>query len=118
MKIVDKETFLKMKCPVLFCKYKPQIFGDLAIKLSNVGNNDFCYDLIVEFESEHSLDLCDRLIKEETEPGHTFRLDLYATRRDGLYPEEQLYAVFDDIDVKAIIERLQKTTVAVKFFQF
>ncbi len=81
----------------LFQKYKPCIFGELRVFRGKFGDNDFQYD---NFES---LD-CEKICLEH---GDQFEFEFDCTGRDGLYNEDQLFAVWEKKDIENLIERLR-----------
>lgn len=107
MRIVDRKTFLALEGEVLFAKYVPSTFtGDLRIKVKTSGN-DFIYADLKDLEYEgDGMDLMDKLDKAENDPNYDIPLDLYCYGRDGMYKEDQLFAVFSRSDVYDIIQRL------------
>jgi len=116
MRIVDRETFLKMEGEVLFAKYDPQIFGDLRIKVGdpatfsddNPKYHDFQYDDLIDFDCMGSDERMDMLQRAEKDPSYSVPLDLHYTSRDGLFEDNILFAIFEPEDVKQLIERLQE----------
>lgn len=110
MKIIDRATFLAMPAETLFAKYEPCCFGDLTIKLETTahGNDFYEQDLIPWFlgtnDSGQWFDTLERVQAGEQSPP----LDFDFSGRDGLYDEDQLFAVFEYNDVVALIERLQR----------
>lgn len=109
MKIVNRETFLKMEGQVLFAKYESQIFGELAIKVETcLGGRDFAYDSIIDFDSASCVEMSNMLFEAERDPGKSLTLDLHYTSRDGMYDQDQLFAVFEKRDVEQIINRLKE----------
>ena len=107
MKIVNKNTFLQMPNNTVYSKYKPYIFGELCIKGKTV-ENDFYYQEI------SSAQLCDYgtyfdalFFAERDEISFTF--DFNCEGRDAMLDEHQLFAVWEQADVLALIARLQQT---------
>jgi hypothetical protein len=110
MKIVDRKTFLAMPAGTLFAKWEPNFFRELTIKDATVGDNDFIYqDLIPWFVdttdcTHHDDQLMATRIGASSPP-----LDLEeGTSRDGFFDADQLFAVFEQSDVEALIARLQR----------
>ena len=108
MKIVDLKTFLALPPQTLFAKYEPVACQGLAIKTSNCGEMDFFVtelDLPIDCSgSDGLLDLC--RAAEQTDK--SLPLDLEIEGRDGFYAPNQLFAVWEPQDVRALIERLQR----------
>jgi hypothetical protein len=109
MKIVDRQTFLAMPEGTVFSKYKPCIFDGLFVKASHGGEyaNDFLYDdLIAPVDAGDSGEGFDMLFASQ-ERGDEVPLTFSdATTRDGLFDDDQLFAVYSDDDVSMLIHRL------------
>lgn len=108
MRIVNRATFLQLPHETVFAKYQPQSFGDLLIKGETHGN-DFLYqsinDAIMCNDSDELYDLLD-----DAEKGNSsLDMDFDCQARDGLFEENQLFAVWDRRDVESLITRLQST---------
>lgn len=106
MKIVDRRTFLAMPAGIVFSKYQPMYFGDLMIKGESTPN-DFCYqDISGAVACEDSGEFCDILERAE-KTGVSIALDFDCQARDGLYDKDQLFAIWEPDDVRALITRLE-----------
>lgn len=113
MRIVDRATFLAMPAGTVYAKYEPYLFDHLAIKGDTWphGNDpirsDFLYQSVTHsFDRADSTDFGDVL--DRATAGGTVPMDFDTTARDGLFDEEQLFAVWDRHDVEALITRLRK----------
>lgn len=109
MKIVDRKTFLAMPAGTVFAKYQPVIFGELTIKGHSVGPEpvDYYEQRLIEVDANDLGGMVDRLdLSQQT--GYSVPLDFYCSGRDGLFDEDQLFAVFEPHDVEALILRLQQ----------
>lgn len=106
MKIVDRKTFLAMPAGTLFSKYEPCVFGALEIKGDTLENcGDFGVQQIADaIECYDSGDFGLKCTMMEN--GISVGLDLDCQGRDGLFDENQLFAVWEPKDVEALIERL------------
>ena len=103
MKIVDRKTFLAMPPGTIFNKWVLYVFGDLCIKGETWGN-DFLVqhlDSLEEAENGVYMDALGWL-----ESGESIRMDFNAQGRDGLFDDDQCFAVWDAADVDALIARL------------
>lgn len=107
MKIVDRKTFLEMPDGVLFSKYKPSVFENICIKGETLpSNNDFFVQQIVDaVKCDDSGEFCD-ILDDSVKNGTSFALDFECEGRDGLYEEDQLFAVWEKDDVIGLIDRL------------
>ncbi len=112
MRIVDRKTFLAPPAGTIFCKFEPDIFGNLEIKGDSTTDAqgalvDFwAQDLAGAIKAENTaeyMDACDRAVA-----GESISLDFNSQGRDGLYRLDQLFAVWDPDNVRALIQRLQR----------
>ncbi len=113
MRIVNRNDFIKMPPGTLFSKYEPHIFGDLCIKEDSIlfdgGGNDFYYvSLAAAICSDGSDDLEGKLNCAE-KSGDGLAMDFRSTDRDGLFEEEQLFAVWEYDDVASLVSRLTES---------
>lgn len=114
MRIVGLKEFMDLPCPVLYCDFKPNHTpdGNWYIKLGNIGDNDWSYDIVGPGEIEHSgsSDLWDKYHQCEQDSSVNFPMDFDGTRRYGMYPKEGevLFAVYDAADTQALIDRFQE----------
>ena len=106
MRIIDRATFLKMPPNTVFTKYKPHIFDELMIK-GESWTNDFWTQDFLQLDYDDSLEIFDILDAARKE-GKSFNLDLNCECRDGLFDDDQLFAVFEKQDVEMLIERLKR----------
>lgn len=108
MKIVNREEFLKLPSDTLFSLYTPSYFGEITIKGDTILPNDFRYQDINEAVDCRSSEEFSTILHSAQENGTSFKMDFQCWSRDGLYDNDQLYAVWDNDDVKALIVRLNK----------
>lgn len=108
MRIVNREEFLKLPSDTLFSLYTPQYFGEIMIKGDTIWPNDFRYQDINEAVDCRSSNEFTEILYSAEEKGTSFKMNFERWSRDGLYDNDQLYAVWDDEDVKALIVRLNK----------
>lgn len=106
MRIVNRKTFLAMPEGTLFGKYTPcSVDGELAIKGETSGNDFWQQGFVGWFADGHdSGDYLDTLILLEN--GGSAALDFNCQDRDGLFDADQLFAVFEPEDMRALILRL------------
>jgi len=107
MRIVDRKTFLALPGEVLFSKYEPCTFGPLTIRGEVWGHcNDFLTQSIADaVECNRSSDFACTL-DDAQESGGSFAIDLDCMGRDGMFDDDQLFAIWEPADVAALIERL------------
>lgn len=108
MKIVNKEVFLELPANTVFTKYEPCIMGELLIKGDTITDSkDFFYQQIADsIEWDNTTGFVDTLVKAEK--GESVGFDFNAEGRDGLFEENQLFAVWERKDVEQLIKRLQE----------
>lgn len=108
MKIVDRKTFLALPAETLFSKYEPCVFGDLCIKGDSIGSNDFAYQQIADAVAAHdSGEFANKLFDAQAS-GESVAMDFDCQGRDGLFDDDQLFAVWEPADVAALIARLSR----------
>lgn len=109
MRILNRKEFLAMTGQILFAKYKPQVFGDLQIKVDNCGENDFAVDDILQvFCKGCCCDVSNDLDDAVNDSSMSLNLDMHFTGRDGYFEDDQLFAVFENKDVEQLINRLKE----------
>ena len=107
MKLLTRQEFLKLE-NVLFCKYEPYTFDSLLIKGETRAYGDFYYKNLFRLKESETDDASESFILanqffEEDKEGP---IDLDFWYRDGLYDKDQLFAVFDNEEVKSIANQL------------
>ncbi|EBZ0015906.1 hypothetical protein ABN36_18185 [Salmonella enterica subsp. enterica] len=108
MRIVNREQFLLLPANTLFSKYKPMVFGDIAIKGDTTASGgDYYYQAIADAVYCASTDEMVKVLVAATAHGHEFNIDLECESRDGFYDADQLFAVWDKRDVEQLINRLK-----------
>ena len=115
MRIVDREAFLAMPAGTVFSKYEPCIFGNLEIKGESNAN---AQGVLIDFWSQDLVGALQADTTEEFEEacdhaaaGESIQMDLESQGRDGLYDRDQLFAVWEPDDVRALIMRLQRALI-------
>lgn len=118
MRIVDRKTFLTLPAGTIFAKFDPQpkeenrhhlCHGDVCIKGDTVAGVDFVVqELFPWFEgaddSNQWADAMVAMLKGAASPP----LDYDCGARDGLFDQEQLFAVWDQEDHRRLIAALQR----------
>jgi len=106
MRIIDRKTFLEQPPGTVYAKYEPCFFGPLLIKGDSLPN-DFGYQQIADaIDCTGSGDFADKLFFAQ-ENGESIPMDFDCQGRDGLFDDDQLFAVFDRVDVEQLIARLK-----------
>lgn len=112
MVIVDRKTFLALPAGVVYSKYEPCVFGALEIKGDSTPSTeprDFFSQQIADAVDASGSDDMSNILFAAEKTGGSFSMDLDCEGRDGLYDEEQLFAVWERDDVKELIRRLAET---------
>jgi hypothetical protein len=107
MKIVNLKTFRELPPNTVFAKYEPCVFNELQIK-GDTWECDFLVtsnlaDAIKCSGSGEFGELLDRAEKD----GISLEMDFDTEGRDGCFEDDQLFAVWEKADVRALIERLK-----------
>ncbi len=106
MKIVDRKTFLACPPGTVYARYEPCIFGALEIKGENCGDDDWFYqELVGSIYCDNSTDFAMKL-EDAIEKGESFKMDFDIESRDGCYNEDEIFAVWEDDDVRQLESRL------------
>jgi len=107
MKIVNREQFLKMPEGTVYTLYEPCCFyGGLIVKWESLKNDWYKSLLHGWISSEHSDDFFKKS-EQYANTGESFEFDLFSSGRDGCFEEKQLFAVYEEKDIKMLICRLQ-----------
>lgn len=106
MKIVNRKEFLAMPAGTVYSKYTPFIFDDLSIKGDTWSNDFLCQSLSDAFWWLSSEEYIEGLQRAEN-AGESLVMDFDCESRDGLFDEQQLFAVWERSDVEGLIARLQ-----------
>lgn len=109
MRIVDRKTFLALPPNTVFAKhFEADFFNNLQIK-GETWDEDFLYEDLSDFDdydtSEERYDKIERMRRN----GESFPLKLDGSSRDGLFEEDQWFAIYDKADITKIIARLYMT---------
>lgn len=113
MKVVSKEEFLKLPAGTVYQKYDPKFCGfikPICIKgKSLTQSKDFIYiSLLGDFEeandSEKFIDCVEAVSRGENK-----ELCFDVTSRDGMFDDNDKYAVWTDNEVQKLISTLQQS---------
>lgn len=115
MRIVDRATFLAMPAGTVFTKYEPCCFGELTIKgETTISGHDFLTQEIADaIDCTGSDDFAEKLFSSQ-ETGVSLAFDFDCEGRDGCFDADQLFAVWEDADVCALIARLELARVTAR----
>lgn len=110
MRIVDRQTFLRLPHGTVYSEYEPCIFTGLFVKDGDTNpeaEDYFEQQLIGNVDCNDSGEFADVL--ESAEMSETaFSLDFEVSRRNGLFDQDQLYAIYEREDLTSFIGVLQK----------
>lgn len=107
MKIVNRKDFLNTPKGTLWSYYEPSVFRDLNVKTSDKHSMDFdfvYFGLIGEFNAPNTetyFDIC-----RQMEQGKSVPISLEETQREGLFDEDQLFLVYENDDIKKMVDML------------
>ncbi len=110
MKIIDREAFLQMPKGTVFSEYEPCIFTGLFVKNNNPDpkfDDYFEQQLIGNVECNDSGAFVEALDTAQSS-GTSFSLDFDVSGRNGMFDNDQLYAVYEQEDIESFIAVLQK----------
>ena len=105
MKIVNREEFLKLPENTLYSKFKPCYFDDLSIKYNTMGNDFVCVSIIDSIECDSSEEFSDKLF-DAMENKKSIAMDFDNCGRDGMFNDDQLFAVWESDDIRKLIIEL------------
>lgn len=108
MRIVDLPTLLTMPQGTLYQKWKPCYFEEMSIFDNSLGNDfvscEFGSCPIETHSSEDFGDKCDDM----AENGASYPVGFEGYARDGCFVSDQLFAVWEPDDVRALIAKLEE----------
>lgn len=107
MKIVDQKTFLSLPPETLFSKYSPCYFEQVCIKGETRGDDFLVQQISDAVNSTAYEDFTETLTRALT-TGESIPLNFESQGRDGLFEEDQLFAVWEPVDVAELIVRLSR----------
>lgn len=108
MKIVNREEFLAIEHEVVYSKYEPIVFEELAIKVSPYSGNDWVMCGIADSISNTPYYNEKALLLDPEAVGRSISFDFEANMRDSSRSDHDLYAVWERDDVIQLINRLQR----------
>lgn len=106
MKIINLEEFRKLPEGIIFCKCAPCYLGSPQIKGRTLDGDFVCASLTDNVYFERSSDELDAIYDDAIEKGAEFRLYFESFGRDGLYEKDQLFAIYDKLDITQFISAL------------
>lgn len=104
MQIITREEFLSLPGGVFFQTYTPCVFGELMVKGDTCGNDFIERPVVGEFAGGVEALLADQKQK--------FEVDFDSYGRNGLFHNDELYAVWSAEDVLALLDSISLLLVA------
>jgi hypothetical protein len=107
MRIVNRKEFLALPSGTIFLKYAPINFGELCIKGGTTTSDDFFYVPIPSADCFDTAEFCELFGNAQKDNLFSIPLDFETESRDGLWDQDQLFAVFEKKDIKQFIKVLK-----------
>ena len=114
MRIIDRKTFLALPAGILYSKYEPCVFEAFCVKGDTIYRSYdgeaidwFEQDIHDAIDCTGSADFADKLIAAQ-ESGGSISMDFECQGRDGMFDDEDHFAVWEATDLSALIARLQR----------
>lgn len=109
MRLHKFKDFLKLPAGVIFSYYQPCIFNGLFKKGSSIQDIDFFYeDLIAPIKCSGSDEYNESLM--DWREGEELELEFDVGQREGLFDEEQLYAVYSEDEINRFTTQILNNT--------
>ena len=105
MKIINRDKFLALPENTLYAKYTPCFFDDINIKGETVGDDFFTQNISGAVRCKDTGDFVEILANAQ-KTGSSFSMDFSCEDNDGIYDDNQLFAVWEHDDIIALINRL------------
>jgi len=107
VRIVNLTEFRLLPSGVVFMKYRPCIFDEISVK-GETWEVDFLYTgLTNDIDCSGSVEEFDILSKAEGDSKFSISLDFDCESRDGMFDDDQLFAVYEQKDIDGLIEKLK-----------
>lgn len=109
MRIVNRKEFMELPENTAYCEYERYTLSPLRVKLYNAGgsNTDFVYTELIELPVNNHKEYVEMFQRLE-QPNETTHLLSGDINMDVVGYGVQYYAVFDNDDVRTIINILTK----------
>jgi hypothetical protein len=105
MKIINRNEFLAMPPNTLYSNYEPCIFGPIQIKADTIGNDFYVQQISDSIKSDSSKEYTELLLMAENGE-EQLSIDLGIEGRDGMFEDDQLFAVWGNDDINTLLNRL------------
>lgn len=107
MKIVNLDEFRKLPAGTLFMNYEPCVFGDLCAKGETWEYDFLAENITCEIDADDCGDFSHKLHEAEKN-GTSIFIDFDCPSRDGMFNNEQLFAVYEKQDIAMLIDKLNR----------
>ncbi|GFN32518.1 hypothetical protein [Paenibacillus xylaniclasticus] len=108
MRIVNRAEFLKLPSGILYSRYESLgTIRGLHSKLESL-TNDWIYQDVVGDIDEDENEFDEIFAKAEKDSSYEFRMDLNCGRRDGMFDDDDKFAIYNEEDIRRLIDRLNK----------
>ncbi len=112
MKIVDLQTFKAMPEGTVFMKFEPCIFGDLCVKAETMERDFVAASLTDGIDASDSGEMADKLFAAMKDPDLSISMDFEAYSRDGMFEDDQMFAVYEKADIEGLVKKLSECLLA------
>jgi hypothetical protein len=107
MRIVNREEFFSLGDNIVFCYVdEHQNLSGPCIKDSNCGDIDFFVSDLNEVTAYTSNDQFDKIEEMQKDSSISVPMDFESSGRDGMFVDDQMFAVYEAEDVLKLITRL------------
>jgi len=111
MKIVNKKEFYELPEGTLYSNYVRCSFSSLNVKQSTSYKEsipiDFIYESLIGNVDFSDLSYCDDVLLEAEKNKTSLPLDFECGERDGMYLEDELFAIYEKQDLEDFIKKLE-----------
>lgn len=110
MKILDRKQFLALPSGVLYSDFRYSVMEGLYIKYDTTAGGDWVKLSFLDSPFTFTEDYSDihEIYEKSHKEGASFIMDYDCTVRDGLYEEDDLFAVYEKEDLIKLIEFLNE----------
>lgn len=107
MRIITRQELLGLHEGAVYSEYAPCHFGTFQIKGESLKNDWYYQEISNAIAADSSDEAFEKLLLAQ-DGKQTFSMDFDCMSRDGLFDEDQLYAVWEKEDVEALVKRLNQ----------
>lgn len=111
MRIVGKQEFYTLPEGTVYSRYLPQVFDGLYVKQETIEHfgkpADFIYQSLLDTVESNDFGEMSDILDNALKTGQSFKMDYDCTMRDGLFDDDQLFAIYEPDDLKGLISVLE-----------